>query len=66
MAEHITATGPVGVAATKQVIVESRGWAPQEVWSRQFEILAPIFASNDAKEGARAFAEKRPPQWTNS
>ena len=66
LAEQITANGPLAVAATKQVMVESRGWAPQEVWSRQFEILAPIFASNDAKEGARAFAEKRPPQWTNS
>ena len=66
LAEQITANGPLAVAATKRVMIESRGWAPQEVWSRQFEILAPVFASNDAKEGASAFAEKRPPQWTNS
>ena len=66
LAEQITANGPLAVAATKRVLIESRAWAPQEVWSRQFEILAPIFESNDAKEGARAFAEKRPPQWTNS
>jgi len=66
LAEQITANGPLAVAATKRVMIESRGWAPQDVWSRQFEILAPVFASNDAKEGARAFAEKRLPQWTNS
>jgi enoyl-CoA hydratase len=66
LAEQITVNGPLAVAATKRVMVESRGWAPQEVWSRQFEILAPVFASNDAKEGASAFAEKRLPQWTNT
>ena len=54
LAEQITANGPLAVAATKRVLIELRAWAPQEVWSRQFEILAPIFESNDAKEGARA------------
>jgi enoyl-CoA hydratase len=66
LAEKITANGPLAVAATKRVMIESRGWSPHEVWSRQFEIIGPVFASNDAKEGAVAFAEKRAPQWTNS
>jgi enoyl-CoA hydratase len=66
LAEEITANGPLAIAATKRVLVESRGWAPDEFWRRQFEIIGPVFASNDAREGATAFAEKRPAQWTNS
>ena len=66
LAEQITANGPLAVAATKRVMIESRGWSPEELWRKQFQIIAPIFGSNDAKEGAIAFAEKRPPQWTNS
>ncbi|QRY42753.1 crotonase/enoyl-CoA hydratase family protein [Mycolicibacterium boenickei] len=66
LAQRITANGPLAVAATKRVIVESRSWAAAEVWSNQWKILEPVFESNDAKEGAVAFAEKRAPQWTNS
>jgi enoyl-CoA hydratase len=66
LAEKITANGPLAVAATKRIIVESRGWSPDEMWKKQMEIFLPVFASNDAKEGAIAFAEKRPPRWTGS
>jgi enoyl-CoA hydratase len=66
LADEITANGPLAVAATKRVMIESREWPADEVWRRQFEIIGPVFASNDAKEGALAFAEKRPPEWTNS
>jgi len=66
LAERITANGPLAVAATKRIIVESRGWSPNEMWSQQTRILMPVFSSNDAKEGAIAFAEKRPPKWTGS
>jgi enoyl-CoA hydratase len=66
LAEKITANGPLAVAATKRIIVESRGWSPEEMWKKQIEIFLPVFASNDAKEGAVAFAEKRPPRWTGS
>src|SRR6185437_4793567 len=58
LAEKITANGPLAVAATKRIIVESRGWSPEEMWAKQTDILAPVFMSNDAKEGAIAFAEK--------
>jgi enoyl-CoA hydratase len=63
LAEKITANGPLAVAATKRVIVESRGWAPGTVFVEQAKIIGPVFTSHDAKEGAIAFAEKRPPQW---
>ena len=66
LAEQITANGPLAVAATKRVMIESREWSADERWSRQFDIIGPVFASKDAKEGAIAFAEKRAPEWTNS
>jgi enoyl-CoA hydratase len=66
LAEKITANGPLAVAATKRIIVESRGWSPDEMWAKQTKILAPVFMSNDAREGAVAFAEKRPPKWTGT
>lgn len=66
LAEKITANGPLAVAATKKIIVESRYWGPEEQWTEQFKILAPVFGSKDAREGAVAFAEKRAPQWTGS
>jgi enoyl-CoA hydratase len=66
LAEKITANGPLAVAATKRIIVESRGWSPDEMWTKQTRILMPVFSSNDAKEGAIAFAEKRAPKWTGT
>ena len=66
LAERITANGPLAVAATKRIITESRGWSPEEMWTEQVKILMPVFGSNDAKEGAVAFAEKRPPRWTGT
>jgi enoyl-CoA hydratase len=66
LAAKITANGPLAVAATKTIIAQARGWHPDEMWKNQIQIFAPVFASNDAREGAVAFAEKRPPQWTGT
>ncbi len=66
LAEKITANGPLAVAATKRIIVESRGWDPDEMFAEQLKILIPVFTSNDAREGAIAFAEKRVPHWTGT
>lgn len=63
LAEKIAANGPLAVAATKQVIVDSADWSSEEAFAKQMEIAAPAFASEDAKEGPRAFAEKREPVW---
>jgi enoyl-CoA hydratase len=63
LAATIVANGPLAVAATKRVLVEAPGWSPAEMWDRQAEISDPVFGSDDAREGAQAFAEKRAPVW---
>jgi enoyl-CoA hydratase len=49
--------------ATKEIIVRSAGWASDEAFARQAEIMKPVFESADAREGAQAFAQKRAPVW---
>ena len=63
-AHRITANGPLAVRATKSVIASADSWPVDEFWSRQQVIVEPVFTSADAREGALAFAEKRPPRWT--
>ena len=63
LAARIVGNGPLAIAASKQIISASGGWPADEAFDMQWELLRPVFASADAKEGARAFAEKRPPVW---
>jgi enoyl-CoA hydratase len=63
LAASITANGPLAVARSKQIIVESREWSDAEMWKKQAEALGNLFATEDAREGAAAFAEKRKPNW---
>jgi enoyl-CoA hydratase len=64
LAEAIATNGPLALAATKRILTESPGWPDAEFWERQGEITGPVFGSEDAREGATAFAEKRAPVWT--
>jgi len=64
LARVIAANAPLAVAASKSVARQARDWPPAERWRRHDALLAPVFASADAVEGARAFAEKRAPVWT--
>jgi enoyl-CoA hydratase len=66
LAERITANGPLAVATTKEILIKSVDWSEDEMWKKQLEYIIPIFSSNDAKEGAIAFAEKRAPNWTGT
>lgn len=66
LAEAISANGPLAVAASKQVIREQQDWSQGEQWKKQYELTAQVFSSNDAREGAAAFAQKRAPNWTGS
>jgi enoyl-CoA hydratase len=63
LAAAIAANGPLALLASKRILVEAPGWSEAEAWQRQAEITGPVFASEDAREGATAFAEKRDPVW---
>ena len=63
LAAAIAANGPLALAGSKQILSAAVDWTEAEAWERQGEISGPIFASEDAREGATAFAEKRPPVW---
>ncbi len=64
LASEVGANGPMAVAVSKQIVNESADWSAAEMFERQRPIVAPVFASADAREGAAAFAEKRKPVWT--
>jgi enoyl-CoA hydratase len=63
MAARIVANGPLAVAISKQVVLESADWSADEMWKKQQDLVMPIFGSEDAMEGSIAFAEKRAPNW---
>ena len=64
LAGRIARNAPLGVAASKQIIRQTRGLTEEESWALQGPLVGKIFRSEDAKEGPRAFAEKREPKWT--
>lgn len=63
LAEQIADGAPLSLVASKQIIERQQDWGADEMWERQEEVSGPVFASQDAIEGSKAFAEKRPPAW---
>jgi len=63
LATTIAANGPLAVAVTKQLARSSGDWTLEEGWRKNEELAMPVFVSEDAMEGATAFAEKRAPVW---
>lgn len=63
LAGKIAANGPLGVAATKELVRMAANKPADEVWKVHAERQATVFASDDAREGSMAFIEKREPVW---
>jgi enoyl-CoA hydratase len=66
LAERVAANAPLAVAASKSLVKATQGMTETEFWVHQKPHHSAVFASNDAKEGPRAFAEKRTPRWTGT
>jgi len=63
LAEAVTANGPLAVKAIKTLVRAAATLPPAEVWALQGELQPGVFGSEDAREGAAAFVERRPPVW---
>ena len=63
IARAICANGPLAVQAVKRSLQETEGLPEGEALKIELEIGMAVFATEDAKEGPRAFAEKRPAQF---
>jgi len=63
-ARRIAANGPLAVTAVKRAVRASIGRPLKEGLAKEMELAIPVFLSEDAREGPRAFKEKRPPVFT--
>jgi enoyl-CoA hydratase/carnithine racemase len=63
LAAAIARNGPLALEATKATLQQQADWTETEFWQRQAELAEPVMRSEDAREGATAFAEKREPVW---
>ena len=65
LAERVTVNAPLAVAASKKLIrAAGQSYDEAELWEMQIPLQRDVFKSADAKEGPKAFAEKRSPNWT--
>ena len=63
LARSLLANGPTALAATAAILREVSGRIDEAEWTRQRELASVALGSEDRIEGARAFAEKRRPEW---
>jgi enoyl-CoA hydratase len=66
LAATIARNGPLAVDASKHIVSSAQDWTEAQAWQEQAELAGKIFVSEDAREGATAFAEKRDPVWKGS
>ena len=64
LAAEIAANAPLSVAVSKAIMAAAPDWPVGERWARQRPMVEAVLGSEDAQEGARAFAEKRAPTWS--
>ncbi len=63
IADMIAANGPLAVQAILKTMRDSEGRHEEECWADDAKVGAAVFSSDDAKEGPRAFLEKRKPEF---
>ncbi|MFG2881859.1 crotonase/enoyl-CoA hydratase family protein [Streptomyces sp. NPDC048297] len=63
LAHRVARNAPLAVAAVKRVVNERTAYRDQDALRDQDQIVGLVLDSQDAREGARAFAEKRTPHW---
>jgi enoyl-CoA hydratase len=63
LGEALSKNGPLALIASKKVLQQQFDWPADEMWRKQADIVGPVMTSEDAKEGATAFKEKRDPVW---
>jgi enoyl-CoA hydratase len=66
IADVIAANGPLAVEAILRTLHETDGMTEEDALRHEFEYGWAVFASNDAKEGPKAFAEKRTANFTRT
>lgn len=67
LAERVAKNAPLAVAASKTLVrAAAQGYDEETLWKMQEPLVKKVFTSNDAKEGPKAFAEKRAPNWTGT
>jgi enoyl-CoA hydratase/carnithine racemase len=64
LAETVASNAPLAVCESRAVVRAAVGSGEQAAWNRAERAWEVVLASEDAKEGPRAFAEKRAPVWT--
>lgn len=64
LCEQIAHNAPLAVVATKKILHSSRDWPMPAAWDLQDRIARPVWSSQDAAEGARAFTERREPRFS--
>jgi enoyl-CoA hydratase len=65
LALKISENAPLALKATKQLLSDSQGMSEREYWEHQKPLVRQVFRSEDAREGAVAFAQRRLPVWTS-
>ena len=64
LARKVMEGGPLALAATKRILVEQQDWTLDDMWTRQDVYFRAAVDTEDAREGAAAFKERRKPRWT--